>query len=258
MKLRVLIADDEPLARERLRHFLRSEPNIEIVAECATGIDTVKSVRKASPDLLLLDVQMPGLDGLEVIQSLGTDHSPGIIFVTAYDQYALRAFEAHAVDYLLKPFDRGRLQIALRRARERLQRDTATPTNVWLSKVLATLDPPQNCLERVTIKSGGRISIVKTAEIDWIGAADNYVELHVGNSCHLLRMTIGALADQLSKNHFVRISRSLLVNLSRVKEIRRKFHGDCLIILENGTCLSASRSYRKHLARFLGGFSKPH
>ncbi|HKX62536.1 MAG TPA: LytTR family DNA-binding domain-containing protein [Verrucomicrobiae bacterium] len=253
MKLRVVIADDEPLGRERLRLFLQTEPHAEIVAECRNGIEAVEAIRKTSPDLVFLDVKMPELDGFGVLEALADIPLPAIVFVTAYDQFAVRAFEANAVDYLLKPFDRERFEMAFRRAHQRLQHRPKKPTqtkNHLLSDVLASLQANPTRLERLTVKSGKRITIVKTADIDWLRAADNYTELHVGNATHLLRLTIGALAAQLP-TQFVRISRSILVNLTRIAEIRSKSHGDCLVILEDGTQLTASRSHRPNLLRLL-------
>jgi len=250
-KLRVLIADDEPLARQRLRQFLASESNIEIVAECANGNDTVLFARKTSPDLVLLDVQMPELDGLEVIQRLGKDRLPVIIFVTAHDQYAVRAFEAHAVDYLLKPFDRERFRKALNRAREVLLGYREHLATATLCELVAALKSRRKPLESLTIKSAGRFSFVKISQIDWIRGADNYVELHVKGLVHLLRQPIGKLEQQLPADQFVRISRSLLVNLDRVKEMRSKSHGDYFLILQDGTKLTAGRTYRATLQRLL-------
>jgi two-component system LytT family response regulator len=252
MKLRVLIADDELLSRERLRQLLQSEPGIEIVAECASGKEALAAIRKELPDLVFLDVRMPDLDGLGVIKALSGTPSPAIIFVTGYDQFALQAFEVRAVDYLLKPFTRDRFQTALGRARKRLQRDSGTQNVSLLSDLLASLKARHSPLERITIKSGDRIKLVMVAEIDWICAADNYVELHVGKTSHLLRITITALADQLPQKQFLRIRRSVLVNLERIKEIRSKSHGDSLVILHDGTPLAVSRTYRHNLARLVG------
>jgi len=251
MKLRVLIADDEPLSRQRLRRFVRAEPGIELVAECVTGTEAVNGIRENSPDLAFLDVKMPELDAFGVVEALNGDRLPAIVFVTAYDQFAVRAFETNAVDYLLKPFDRERFQTALRRVRERLQRGGTHHNTPSLLSLLSEVSPRVKSLERLTIKSDGRISVVKTGEIDWVCAADNYVELHVGKMTHLLRVTITALASQLSPNRFLRISRSHLVNLDRIKEMRSKSHGDFLILLHNGTTLPGTRNYRQNLARFL-------
>jgi two-component system LytT family response regulator len=252
MKLRVLIADDEPLSRQRLRRFVRSEPGIELVAECVTGMEAVNGIREKSPDLAFLDVKMPELDAFGVVEALSGAPRPAIVFVTAHDQFAVRAFEANAVDYLLKPFDRERFQTALRRVRERLRSSVSQQSNPSLLNLQAEVRPHIKTLERLTIKSNGRISVVKTAEIDWICAADNYVELHVGNTTHLLRTTITALASQLSPNRFVRISRSHLINLERIQEMRSKPHGDYLILLHNGITLTGTRNYRQNLARILG------
>lgn len=252
MKLRILIVDDEPLSRQRLRRFVRAEPGTELVAECANGMEAVDVIREKSPDLVFLDVKMPELDGFGVVEALNGACPPAIIFVTGYDQFAVRAFETNAVDYLLKPFDRERFQTALRRARERLQRAGSDQHSPALLKVLTDAGKRAKPPERLAIKSGGRISVVKTADIDWIGAADNYVELHAGNGTHLLRTTITALAAQLSPDRFVRISRSHLVNLERVKEMRSKPHGDYLILLHNGTTLPGTRNYRHNLVRVVG------
>jgi two-component system, LytTR family, response regulator len=201
---------------------------------------------------VFLDVRLPELDGFGVIEGLSGAHLPVIIFITAHDRFALRAFEVHAADYLLKPFDRERFQTALQRARQRLQGNPIARNHQSISEVLAAFETRAKPLERLTIKSQGRISFVATAEIDWICAADNYVELHVGKATHLLRTSINALADQLPKNQFVRISRSKLVNSDRIKEMRSKPHGDYLLLLHDGTHLSGSRTYRQNLAPLLG------
>jgi two-component system LytT family response regulator len=251
MKLRVLIADDEPLSRQRLRQFVRAEPGVELVAECVNGMEAVKIIREKSPDLAFLDVKMPELDGFGVVEALnGT--GPVIIFVTAYDRFAVQAFEANAVDYLLKPFDRERFRTALRRACERLRRVGSDQHNPALLKLLTDAGKRPKPLERLTFKSDGRICVVKTADIAWIGGADNYVELHTGTRTHLLRTTITALAGQLSPDRFVRISRSHLVNLEHIKEMRPKSHGDFLILLHNGTTLPGTRNYRHNLAQVVG------
>lgn len=248
MKLRVLIAEDESLSRNRLRQFLEAEPSTEIVAECTTGQEALRDIRKTLPDVVFLDVKMPDLDGFGVIQGLSNAPLPVIIFVTAYDRFALQAFDVHAADYLLKPFDRERFQTALRRARDRLQRQSDALNHRPHLEVLAAFETRLKRVDRLTIRSQGRISIVNTEEIDWIGSADNYVELHVGKTTHLLRMTITTLASQLPQNRFVRISRSHLVNLDRIKELRSKTHGDYVILLRDGTRLTASRTYRRNLS----------
>jgi two-component system, LytTR family, response regulator len=247
MKLRVLIADDEPLGRQRLRYLLRNEPGSEVVAECVSGTETVNSIRKNTPDLVFLDVMMPELDGFGVLEALKGIRLPAIIFVTAYDRFAVRAFEANAVDYLLKPFARERFQSALHRARERLRLGHSNISEQSILKLLMDVGKRVKPLERLTIKSDGRITLLNTAEIDWVRAADNYVELHVASASHLLRMTMTELASQLSPSRFVRISRSYLVNLDQIKEMRSASHGDYVIVLQNGTKLLGTRNYRQNL-----------
>lgn len=253
MKLRVLIVDDEALSRERMRRFLRGEPGTEVVGECTTGIEAVGAIRQHSPDIVFLDVTMPELDGFGVLKELNGGPQPAIIFVTAHDQFALRAFEIHAVDYLLKPFDRSRFRTALGRARDRLHRGGGPAGSKVPSPQTAGSNATNlNRLECIAVKSSGRIKVVRPAEVDWIGAADNYAELHVGPSSHLLRMTLSSLSERLPPEQFARISRSALVNLERITEMRPKSHGDYVIVLRDGTCLQGSRNYRQMLAGLLG------
>ena len=254
MKLRVVIADDEALGRERLRRFLRAEPGAEVVAECADGKEALNAIRRQSPDLVFLDVKMPELDGFGVVEALQGDPHPAIIFVTAYDRFAVRAFEISAVDYLLKPFDQHRFQTALHRARERLRSGRAReiPPSIAELRVALASSPPG--LERLVVKSQGRITFVNASDIDWVGAADNYVEVHVGNATHLLRMTIAGMISQFPPNRFARISRSVVVNLERVKELHPRSHGDYAVLLRNGTCLGGTRNYRGAVAGMLGKY----
>ncbi|HEX4645705.1 MAG TPA: LytTR family DNA-binding domain-containing protein [Verrucomicrobiae bacterium] len=247
MKIRTLIVDDEARARERLRQLLESEPGIEIIGECADGRAAVEAIREHSPDLLFLDVQMPELDGFAVLEAIGTECLPVIVFVTAHDKFALRAFDVHAVDYLLKPFDRERFQAALRRAMERVpQRDTGA-LDQRISALLAELRPPPATVERLAVKSGGRVILVKPDDIDWIEAADNYAELHAVKEAHLIRETLSALEARLAPGKFIRISRSVIVNTDRIKELEPLFHGEYQITLSNGVKLTLSRSYRNKL-----------
>ena len=252
MKLRVVIADDEPLGRQRLRQLLCNEPRIEVVAECENGLEAVIAIREQSPDLVFLDVKMPEMDGFGVLKALDGTRLPAVIFVTAYDQFAVKAFEMHAVDYLVKPFGRERFQTALRRARHRLRADAVEQGATSLSDLIGNINSKLNPLEHVTVKSGDRIKLLKVAEIDWICSADNYAELHTGNGTHLMRVTISALVDQLPQNRFARISRSHIVNVDRIKEIRPKSHGDYLVLLRTGTRLHGTRNYRQNLAGLLG------
>lgn len=243
MKLRVVIADDEALSRQRLRQFLATDPNAEILAECADGNEAVRAIRSMSPDLVFLDVKMPELDGFGVLGELNGHCCPAVVFVTAYDGFAVGAFDAHAVDYLLKPFDRERFQTAMRRVRERLRAQKTSSLSDLLTSVTARPKP----FEHLTVKSDDRIRLLKTVEIDWISSADNYVELHVGAATHLCRITLRTLVRQLPSSQFARISRSVIVNLGRVKEIRRKTHGDFVVVLRAGTQLPGTRNYRENL-----------
>jgi two-component system LytT family response regulator len=244
-----LIVDDEPIARRGVRLQLKGEPDIEIIGECANGLEAVAAIQKFTPDLVFLDVQMPEMDGFEVIEAIGVERMPRVVFVTAYDQYTLRAFEIHALDYLLKPFDRERFLKALNHARSSLERGEI---NRKLIRLLDDRLASRKPLERLVIKSGGRIYFLNVEEVDWIEAADNYVELHVGRESHLLRETISGLAARLNPEQFLRIRHSTIVNLERVKELRPLFRGEYLIILRDGTELTSSRRYRKNLDAILG------
>ena len=249
MKIKTLIVDDEALARERLRQLLEREPEIEIVGECADGRDAVSTIQRESPDLVFLDIQMPELDGFGVLAAMGAEPAPLVVFVTAHDQFALRAFEVHAVDYLLKPFDRERFQTALRRALERVKHRESGAIERRQSALLAELKPAPKSAERLAVKSGGRVVFVKIHDIDWIEAAHNYVELHAGKESHLLRETLNAIEARLAPEIFVRISRSVIVNLERIKELQPLFHGEYTVTLHNGTRLTLSRRYRDQLPR---------
>jgi two-component system, LytTR family, response regulator len=252
-KLRTLIVDDEPLARGRLRLLLGEEPDIEIIGECEDGMEALEIIREQRPDLVLLDVQMPELDGFGLLAELGQEHMPAIIFVTAHDQFALRAFEVHALDYLLKPFDAERLRSSLKRARAWLDRRGSDDLGERLSAMLTDLrsgaGKPQ---DRLAVKSSGRVVLLKHEEIDWIEASDNYVNLHVGKESHLLRETMNNLEQRLPSDRFLRISRSTIVNLDRVRELQPLFHGEYSVILRDGTRLSLSRGYRDRLSLLLG------
>jgi two-component system LytT family response regulator len=235
-KIRTLIVDDEPLARTNLSVLLRRDPQIEIVGECGSGAEALAEIRGAKPDLVFLDVQMPECDGFDVLELLGKDLPPAIVFVTAYDQYALRAFEAGALDYLLKPFDNARFDRALDRAKQRLVRRKDTPAQP----------------ERLAIKSVGQVSFVKVSEIDWIEAADYYACLHVGPRTHLLRRSMAELEDELDPAVFSRIHRSTIVNLDRVRGLKLGEDGEYDVLLENGARLRLSQRYRKQLQSRLG------
>jgi two-component system LytT family response regulator len=245
MKLRVIIVDDEDLARERLRHLLRKESEVEIVAECSDGPSAVAAVREHHPDVVLLDIQMPQMDGFEVVRALADGPMPAIIFVTAYDQHAVRAFEARALDYLLKPTTRARLHDALTRVGERTVAIPNATVPQALLDFLAERELAGSRLRRVTVREAERTVVVPVEEIDWIEAAGNYVLLHVGRENHILRETMSALEAQLPPDLFLRVSRSAIVNLRRVKELRATGGGEHIIILTNNEKIPVTRSPRE-------------
>jgi two-component system, LytTR family, response regulator len=247
-KIRALIVDDEPLAREGIRMRLAQEPDIAVIGECSNGRQAVTVIERDSPDLVFLDVQMPKLDGFGVIAAIGAHRMPQVIFVTAYDEHALRAFEVHALDYLLKPIDGARFLEALARARGRIR---GHELQEQLQALLASIQAEKKYLARLSIKTGGRILFLSVDEIDWIEAADNYVLLHAGRDSHMLHTTMNSLEDRLDPGAFLRIHRSTIVNLQRVKEMHPMFHGEYRVILKDGTELASGRSYRSKLQRLL-------
>ena len=250
--VRTLIVDDEPLARERLRTLLAEEPGVEVVGECGDGCQAVVAIEELKPDLVFLDVQVPNLDGFRILESVGADRIPAIVFVTAYDHYALRAFDVRAVDYILKPFGRERLQKALEHARAQITREKSTDINGQLVALLEEIRPQKSYLKRIMIKSGGRLYFLRTADIDWVEAAGNYVRLHVGAESHLLRETMNGLETKLDPDRFIRIHRSTMVNIERIKELQPWFHGDYVVILRDDRQLTMSASYREKLDELRG------
>ena len=236
VRIRTIIVDDEALSRSNLSILLRRDPEIEIVRECGSGAEALAEIRRSRPDLLFLDVQMPECDGFDVLELLGGDLPPAMVFVTAYDQYALRAFEAGALDYLLKPFDNARFEVALSRAKQRLAQGRNGGRKI----------------ERLAIKSAGQVAFVKISEIDWIEAADYYVCLHVGAKSHLLRRSMAELDQELDPSVFCRIHRSTIVNLERVRGLKLTEDGEYEVCLDNATRLRLSRRYRKQLQSRLG------
>ena len=249
-KIRALIVDDEPLAREMIVDMLVGDAEVEILGECGDGLAAVAAIEDHRPDLVFLDVQMPELDGFGVLEAI--EQTPVIVFVTAYDQYALRAFEVHALDYLLKPFDRERFDKALQRAKHQIERERAGTAPQELVALLADLKSRPKPLDRLVIKAGGRVFFLRADEIDWIESAANYVRLHAGREAHLLRETITGLAAKLDPDKFLRIHRSIIVNLDRVKELQPWFHGDYVVIMQDGAQLTSSRNYREQLRKLLG------
>jgi two-component system, LytTR family, response regulator len=242
--IQAIVADDEVLARQKLRQLLRAEPDIEIVGECATARETVELTRAAKPDLLFLDVRMPGMDGFDIIGALELDRGvtmPGIIFTTAYDQYALRAFEVHALDYLLKPFTPERLQAAIQRVRERPSADPASDA----AHNHNGRSPGHTT--RMVFKSRGRILFLPVSEIRWVGAEENYVRLAAGNETHLLRETMTHLEQRLDPHQFLRVHRSFMVNLNYVKEVRTDAEGDAAVIMQDGQRIAMSRNFKSRI-----------
>lgn len=252
MAIRTILIDDEPLAREKVRTLLADELDIEVIGECRDGREAVEKIESEKPDLIFLDVQMPEMDGFEVLENLEAEHLPTVVFTTAFDQYALKAFDVHAVDYLLKPFNRARLKEAVERARQTVQRRQAGDVREQLMALLKEVgkDRPQYP-ERLVIKSSGRVIFLKAEEIDWVDAAGNYVRIHAGGESHMLRETMGRLEERLDPSRFIRIHRSTIVHVERIKELQQQFHGDYLVVLKGGQRLTLSRSYRDKIQDLL-------
>lgn len=255
--LRILLVDDEPLARERLRAFLRAEPGVEIVGECGSGGAAIAAVRANPPDLMFLDMEMPGGCGLEVLAELGEAQRPAVIFATAHECFALDAFEVQAVDYLLKPFDLERLQTALRRARSFLQARRAGEPGAKpeTPPAGAAAAPPAPKNERLTVKADGRLVFLRADDIVWAEAADNYVILHLTAGRLMVRETMAALEARLGTTSFARVSRSAIVHLDQIKELQPTLHGDYVVLLRNGAKVPLSRALRGQLDKFAGGGS---
>jgi two-component system LytT family response regulator len=235
-RIRTLVVDDEPLGRSNVTVLLRNDPDIDVVGECGSGKEALAQIRSRKPELVFLDIQMPECDGFDVVEQLGRDLPPAFVFVTAFDQYALKAFEAGALDYLLKPFDDARFAHALSRAKERVSQNKKSPAKT----------------DRFMIKGTGQIVFVKITEIDWIEAADYYACLHVGAKAHLLRRRMAELEQELDDATFCRIHRSSIVNLNRVRGLQLNAEGDYEVVLEGGRRLRLSRRYRKQLQSRLG------
>jgi two-component system, LytTR family, response regulator len=251
MTIRVCIADDEPLARERIRTFLDQEPDVRVVSECADGAQAIAEIRRERPDLVFLDVQMPVVDGFGVLRALEDGLPPAVIFVTAHDQYALQAFDVHALDYLLKPFNGHRFRKALQRARLEILKDQPGGVSQRLLSLLEEMQNGRKPQERLILKTSGRVSFLKVDDIDWVEAEGNYVRLHVGPVSHLLRETMKGIEAKLDPERFIRIHRSTIVNTDRIKELQPLFHGEYAVILRDGTRLTASRGPDNKLRRLL-------
>ncbi len=250
-RIRALIVDDEALARKRIKSLLANDSDIEVIEECSDGQKAVEAIRALAPDLVFLDVQMPVMNGFDVIRTIGTERMPAIIFVTAYDQYAVQAFEVHAVDYLLKPFNRARFEKTVTHAKTLVGRSQSGAFNGELLTLLGSLQRKQEMQERFMIKSAGRIVFLRAEDIDWMETVGNYVRLHVGRDSHLMRETMNGLELRLDPQKFMRIHRSTIVNIDRVKELQPWAKGEYVVIMREGARLTMSRRYRERLHKLL-------
>ncbi|MEO8505546.1 MAG: LytTR family DNA-binding domain-containing protein [Acidobacteriota bacterium] len=250
--LRAVLADDEPLARRRLQHALAADPDLIVAAECANGIETLAALEREQPDVLFLDVRMPGLDGLGVLDAIPIERRPRVVFVTAYDRYAVRAFELRAIDYVLKPYDDERLLAAVARVREAFDGAEPAPASslgdviTMLQRLHEPAPPP------VAVRTRRGTLLVPVDEIDWVEAEDNYVRLHVGGKSHLLRSTLSEMEERLPPRAFLRVHRGAIVNIERVRELQPSTHGDFKILLRDGAVVPMSRRFRTLVEQRLG------
>ena len=251
MKLRTIIADDEAPARKKIRAFLEEHPDFEVIAECGDGQRTTEAIRAQHPDLVFLDVQMPGLDGFEVLASFGGEPLPEVVFVTAFDQYAVRAFEVRAVDYLLKPFNKARFSETVSRIKENRARGALPGRQADLRKMLEELQHNARERERIVVKSGSRLVFLRKDSVEWIEAQGDYVKLHYGKESLMMRETMASIAERFDPKRFVRIHRSRIINIDHVRELRPLLGGDYAILMKDGTQLTLSRSYRTTLDAIL-------
>ena len=254
--LKTLIVDDEAIARRGLRRLLQQEADLEVIGECASGREALEAIRSLKPDLVFLDVQMPEMNGFDVLRALQAELLPYLVFVTAYDEYALRAFEVQAVDYLLKPFSGKRLEQALERVRLQIRSEKkANELSRRLAELLNRMDPkppPHPAfLRRIALKESGKVSFVNVEDVSWIEAADNYICLHVGNRSHLLRGTLTDIEQKLDPDQFVRVHRSRIVNIGWIREMHPLSSGDCLLVMHDGTEITSSRTYAENRRRIL-------
>ena len=252
--IKTLIVDDEAIARDRVRRFLTAESDIEILGECRNGREAIAAIKKLQPDLVFLDIQMPQFDGFETLAALDPAQLPTVVFVTAFDQYAIQAFAVHALDYLLKPFSQERFRQSLAHVRKQLDREKSGGLRSLDNRLLSLLEDiktPPKFAERIVIKEIGRVYFLKAEDIDWIEACGNYVTLHIGAETHLLRETLSHLESRLDPALFLRIHRSRLVNLDRIKELTPLFNGDYTVVLQSGDELTLSRTYRDRLQELI-------
>lgn len=249
--VRTLIVDDEPLARHHLRTLLEARDDVQVVGECGDGATAIARIRTDRPDLVLLDVQMPERDGFDVVREIGPERMPAVIFVTAFDQHALSAFEVHAVDYLLKPVNRGRFARAIDHVVKLLRAEAGAQASVSLARVVDAVTLPRAGADRLAVRVGERVLYLRLQEIDWIEAADDLVRVHVGKQTFERRTTLAQLAQRLPARHFVRIHRSTIVNIERVREFQPWFQGDWMVVLADGTRLQSGKSYRTRIRELI-------
>lgn len=253
MKIRALIVDDEPLARKRIHLLAQDDPLLEVIGECASGLEALPVIERERPDLIFLDVQMPEMDGFELLEKLPRERLPAVIFTTAFDRHAVRAFETHALDYLVKPLQPPRFKAAVSRAREHLENRQVSSVARGLLEMLAARPAalPARYLTRITVKNDARVIVVKTVDIDSIESAGNYVAVNVGKESHILRETLNALETQLDPEKFLRISRGAIVNLDRVRELQPMFKGEHIVVLKNGKQLTMTRGMLRDVEQAL-------
>jgi len=250
-KIRAVIVDDEELARERILSLLAPYDDVEVVGVCADGASAIETIERAQPNLVFLDVQMSGMDGFEVVENIDLPTMPAVVFVTAHDGHALRAFEIHALDFLLKPFDERRFAKSLERAREQIARRNGSVIDDRLLSLIQELRSERKYSERLIVKSGGRVFFVRTEEIDWVEASGNYVKLHTRSDAHVLRESMKNMEAKLDPKTFVRIHRSAIVNVDQIKELEPWFHGEYIVIMRDGTRLTASRVFSDRLSALM-------
>jgi len=251
MTIRAIIVDDEPLARKRIRDLLTAAADVEVVAECANGGDAIKAIEASVPDLLFLDIQMPKVGGFDVLEKIGVGRVPVVVFVTSYDQFALKAFEAQALDYLMKPFDDQRFNTTLQRARARLADRQRGDIDVRLNALLEEVRGQRGYLKRLAVTMGNRSIFIRSRDIDWIGAERNYIRVYSGGKGHLLRESLSNIETELDPAMFCRIHRSTIVNIEKIQSIETTFRGEYVVILQDRTKLTAGRSYRNNLHALL-------
>lgn len=249
-RIRTVVVDDEPLACKRLEKLLNEDDEIELISLCANGEEAIKQINEEQPDLVFLDIQMPEINGFDVLQNIDQEKAPLIIFVTAYDEYALKAFEVHALDYLMKPFKKERFFESLDRAKKALEQGSRAGMHSKIENLLEYLEPAQGSLSRILVKSSGRYFFLKTTDIDWIESSGNYVRIHSGGNNYLIRETMINMEKKLDSDTFFRIHRSTIINVNKVKELEQWFHGDYQVIMYNEEKLTMSRNYKELLDKF--------